>query len=284
MHWRIACAVLLALLGGPAATADIPAAGQRDAALLQAQLAALPRQQPGRVDLYAIGVAGDGNESVFRNEVHHLRRLARTRLGAGTVVLANGPGSFDPPGEPLATVDTLRLALRGVAGVMDPDEDVLLLFVTSHGMPEGGVALDFLPIVSETLTPATLRALLDASGIRHRVVVVSACYSGRFLPALRAPDTLVITAARADRPSFGCGADSDITYFGRAFLVNGLNAHLDFRAAFDAARVEVTRRERAEGFAPSWPQMRAGREIGAVLEAWRADVQPGAAVMFAPAR
>lgn len=281
MRWRLACALLLALLC-PAATADTPVAGERDAALVQAQVAALPAQRPGRVDLYAIGVAGDGNEPVFRNEVHHLRRLVRTRYGAGAVVLANGPGSFDPPGEPLATVDTLREALQGVARVMDPAEDVLLLFVTSHGLPEGGVALDFMPIVAETLTPGTLRSLLDASGIRHRVVVVSACFSGRFLPSLRDPHTLAITAARADRPSFGCGAESDLTYFGRAFLVNGLNAHLDFRAAFDAARAEVTRRERAEKFPPSHPQMRAGRAIGPVLDSWRAGMTPGAAVMFAP--
>lgn len=279
MHARLACALALALLCASAG-ADAPVAGARDAALVQAQLATLPAQRPGRVDLYAIGMAGDGNERVFSNEVHHLRRLARSRYGAGTVLLANGPGSFDPPGLPLATIDTLREALRGVAQVMDAREDVLLLFITSHGLPEGGVALDFMPIVSETLEPATLRALLDASGIEHRVVVVSACYSGGFLAALRDPGTLAITAARADRPSFGCGTESELTYFGRAFLVDGLNAHLDFRAAFDAARVAVTRRERAEDYPPSWPQMRAGRAIGPVLDAWRAGVQPGAAVEF----
>lgn len=277
---RLAGAVLLALLCGPA-SADPAVAGARDAVLLQAQVDALPAQRPGVVDLYTIAVAGDGHEAVFTNEVLHLRALMRSRFDAGTVLLANGPRSFDPPGLPLATVDALRDALDGVAQTMDREEDLLLLVVTSHGDPAGGVALDFAPIVGELLDPPTLRTLLAGSGIRNRVVVVSACYSGRFLPALRDDHTLAITAARADRPSFGCGAESDITYFGRAFLVNGLNAHADFRAAFDAARKEVTRRERAEDFPPSWPQMRAGKAIGPVLERWRAGLTPGPAVPYA---
>src|SRR5204862_49693 len=79
------------------------------------------------------------------------------------------------------------------------------------------------------------RAALAGSGIRHRVAVVSACYAGGFIPALRAAHTMVIAAARADRASFGCGAESEITYFGHAFLVDALNQTEDFNAAFGLA-------------------------------------------------
>ena len=106
---------------------------------------------------------------------------------------------------------------------MDRDEDILFLFLTSHGRPRP--VLDrVLPAPLADLTPAELRKMLDDAGIRNRVIVVSSCYSGSFVEALRDDDSLVITASAKDRNSFGCSNEADFTYFGKAFFDEALRA------------------------------------------------------------
>ena len=92
-----------------------------------------------------------------------------------------------------------------------------------------------------------------------------------------------MTAARADRPSFGCGAQSELTYFGRAYLVEALNRSEDFVEAFDQAKIAVTRREKAGGFAPSEPQIRVGTRVLAALSRWQGNFIAGEPVPFFPA-
>jgi hypothetical protein len=146
---------------------------------------------------------------------------------------------------------------------MDPDKDVLVVVLTSHGSPEGlaVVAGNF----SRTLTPPDLRSMLDASGAKYRVVIISACYSGVFVPALADPRTLVITAAAADRSSFGCEDRAKWTYFGDAFFNRALRLAPDLGSGFDVARRLVTAREQREGFEPSNPQIAGGAEVLALL-------------------
>lgn len=271
----------------PSQDADFPAA-DLDAllaaqdALLQRELQALAPQRPGRADLYVLGFAGDGHEPVFRNEADYLRQLFARRFDAEgrTLALVNHPQTFGHA--PLATVANLQLALQHIGGLMDPDEDILLLFLTSHGSDDHELLLQLGPLPMQQLRPHDLRLLLDVSGIRHRVVVVSACYSGGFIDALRDPDTLAIAAARADRPSFGCGADAEITWFGRAFLAEALNRVDDFVAAFELASELIAAWEREEGFEHSHPQIAVGERIGKRLDAWRESIVPGEPVAFVP--
>src|SRR5690606_9904831 len=197
-------------------------------------------------DLYVLGFAGDGTEDVFRNEVLYLERLMDDRFQAqGRVIgLVNHPDSLDDAtARPLATLDNLSLALAGIGEAMDPGEDLLLLFVTSHGSEDHELVVELPPVVDDGFGPAELAGPIDASGVGSRVVVVSACFSGGFLPALRRPDAVVITAARKDRSSFGCGAASHVTWFGQAWLVEALNHQDDFIAAFRDARKQVAARE-----------------------------------------
>src|SRR5207344_2149888 len=112
--------------------------------------------------------------------------------------------------------------LARVAEVMDPDEDILFLFLTSHGSKDHHFTLEFGRMAFKTLDPPTLRRLLDESGIKRRVIVVSACYSGGFIDALKDDNSLVITAAAADRSSFGCSDKADFTYFGKAYFDEAL--------------------------------------------------------------
>ena len=103
--------------------------------------------------------------------------------------------------------------------------------------------------------------MLNASGARYRVVIISACYSGVFARALADRRTLVITAAAPDRPSFGCEDGATWTYFGDAFFNQALRGARTLDDAFCRARDIVARRERREGFEPSEPQMNGGSEV-----------------------
>jgi hypothetical protein len=150
---------------------------------------------------------------------------------------------------------------------MDRDEDVLVLFLTSHGSESHRFSLELWPLRFKELDPAALRALLDASGIRNRVVIVSACYSGGFIAPLKDEHTAVITASAADRNSFGCSNEAQWTYFGKAYFDEALRGTYSFTQAFENAKPVIAARERADGYDPSDPQMAVGGAIAGTLEA-----------------
>lgn len=220
---------------------------------------------------------------MFRNEVDYFDALMATRFGAGqrTLPLINAPDTVDA--DPLATLSNLRAAVAGIAAKMDRKEDVLMLFLTSHGSEDHQLYVGLDPLVLDQIRPQDLRAVLDDAGIRWRVVVVSSCYSGGFVDALRDAHTLVITSARSDRTSFGCGVDSDITWFGRAFLTDALNQTTDLAQAFALASHKVREWELAQGQTPSVPQMAEGSDIATHLQAWRANLKASPALVFRPA-
>ena len=251
--------------------------------LLARALDSLAPERESRSDLFAVLFAGDAGEDVFRNEVEFAQRLLESRADAGGHVLALVNHPDDADRRPLATATNLERALRRVAERMNVEEDILFLYLTSHGSPDHELYVNQPPLPLDQLTPQRLRRALDRAGVRWRVLVVSACYSGGYLEALRDPRTLVITAARADRTSFGCGADSDITWFGDAFLAHALNETVDFADAFARAKALIAQWERKEEFEASDPQVDEGEEIGEKLREWRAGFTPGPRVEFKPA-
>ena len=246
-------------------------------------LAGLRPQDPNKVDAYLLAFGGDGSEGVFRNEIEYSQALFAQRFGMNgqTLGLLNSPGTAG--GVPLASLSNLRAALKGLGQVMDRDQDLLFLFLTSHGSADHQLYVDLLGLPLDQIDPEQLKEAINDSGIVWKVVVVSACYSGGFVEALSDSTTLVITAARADRPSFGCGVDSDFTYFGRALLVDALNQTADWLVAFDLARERVAQREAEEELDPSEPQIASTALIEAKLQAWQAQLQPGPAVPLAVA-
>jgi hypothetical protein len=252
--------------------------------LVDDQIRQLRAQTPGKVDLYAVGFAGDAEEEVFRNEVEFLPKLLSTRFGADgrTLQLINSPRTFDRT--PLATRTNLDHALAGIGDAMDRDQDILLLFLTSHGSRDHQMLVEMGSMPLDQLTPRDIREALDRARIKWRVIVVSACYSGGFIPELREPHTMIITAARGDRTSFGCGSDSRITWFGKAFLTEALNRTTDFHQAYLEAAQSIAQWEKRDDYTPSEPQFWEGPLIEGQLAAWRATLPANAPeVAFAPA-
>ena len=148
---------------------------------------------------------------------------------------------------------------------MDAESDILFLILTSHGTRDGLVVSAGRTV--ETLTPPNLAEMLHRTGVRHKVVIISACYSGVFIPRLADADTLVITAADANHPSFGCEDKAKWTYFGDAFFNAALRRANNLKDAFLMARSRVLRRELREGFEPSHPQMAGGGKVEPLLVA-----------------
>lgn len=251
--------------------------------LLDREIAQLKPRTPGRVNLYAIAFAGDGSENVFRNEAEYFEKLFAQRFHeAGQVlVLENNPASLAT--RPLADWSNLEAALDAVAAKMDPQQDILLLYLTTHGSEDHTLLVDMDPLPLDQIGAQDLPGILGEHPFRHTVVIVNACYSGGFIPPLKGPGTLIITAARANRSSFGCGEQSQLTWFGHAFLVDALNRSGDFAQAFEMARKEVAQWEKRDGYTPSEPQISIGAGIEAQLKAWEKQNPPGAAVPFKPA-
>lgn len=232
--------------------------------LLDGKLNDLQAQRPSVSDLYFVGFAGYGWQDVFMKEMDTVRTLFDSRFDTHGRSLALINNKQTLATTPIATTTALQTALAHVGDLLDPEEDVLFLFVTSHGSDTPAyVSVNHDGLRLTQLTPDRLKAALDATPIKWKVVVVSACYSGSFVPALKDDNTLVITASSADRNSFGCDDRNSMTEFGRAFFDEALKQTSSFTAAFELARQRIAQREEAAGLTPSLPQIALGPNFAA---------------------
>jgi hypothetical protein len=231
---------------------------------LETAAAQVASQTPGVTDVFYLGFAGYGEQDVFRKEEEFARRAFDLRFGSGPRSLALVNDSDDRGTFPLATVSRLHDALGLLGGKMDRDEDVLILMLTSHGSRKT-LAVSNGDMKLAQLGPRDLRKALDDSGIRWRVIVISACFAGAFIKPLKTDTTLIVTAADARHSSFGCEDKRELTYFGEAFLRDALPTAPSLEAAFETARDIVYRREKDEGQVHSNPQLFVGSAIRAKL-------------------
>lgn len=239
-------------------TGDVLATQQQ---LLDRQLDQLLPGRPATPHLYFVGFAGDAGQDVFTRELTAVGRLFAERFGAAgrTVLLANNPRTATIL--PFATKANLARTLARIGRVMNRHDDLLFLYLTSHGSPGHELVVDNPPLELGGLTPAQLRAMLRTSGITWKVVVVSSCYAGGFIAPLADDHTLVITAADADHASFGCSYGERFTWFGKAYFDEALRRTYSFTGAFARARETIRQWERQEGETPSNPQISAGGAI-----------------------
>jgi hypothetical protein len=210
--------------------------------------------------VFFLGFAGDGDQAIFKREALFAQNVFADHFGSGdrSVELINDVDDRDS--FPLATVSGLTDALKLLGSRMNPEQDVLVLTLTSHGSKDGlAVSNGTLPLLQ--LDPAELRQALDESGIRWRVIIVSACYAGIFVEPLKTDGTLIATASDAVHTSFGCADDRDLTYFGEAFLKESVPTTASLEAAFKKAADLIQHRESAEHLAHSNPQLYVGPAI-----------------------
>jgi hypothetical protein len=243
--------------------------------LLAEHLDRIQSGRPGEAEIFFLGVGGDGHQNVFLRETRAVEQLFHERFQTRghSLILANNVATIHSL--PLANYESLQQALNRIGQQMNGEEDLLFLFMTSHGSSDHRFSLSLWPFSFSDITPPMLRQALDKAGIKRRVLVVSACYSGGFIPDLQDDYTLVITASAADRNSFGCSDRNEWTDFGRAYFDEALRQTHSFTEAFDLAAARIAEREQAEGHTPSLPQMRGGEKLKAQLDAFaRAAASP----------
>jgi hypothetical protein len=248
--WWLAAAALFA---GQPARAEVDTRAQQE--LIRETVSTFPAASGPQGGVFFLGFAGYGEERVFAEEIKMAAQQVGHRYDSHRRSLLLVNDRRDLITLPLATHDNLRYALRQIAAVMDQERDVLFLALSSHGSENG-----LLSVSNTGLPPAlglsatTLGIFLRESGIRWKVIVVSACYSGAFIEPLADSHTIVITAASKTRTSFGCSDERHLTYFGEAFYRDALPGARTLRAAFESARQNIRQREKQERVRPSQPQ------------------------------
>ncbi|TCB82438.1 C13 family peptidase [Acinetobacter sp. ANC 4173] len=248
---------------------DVPPTFAEDAfyaqsRLLNKNLQAIEYGEFAQSHWYFLGVAGASYQDVFMSEVKRIREQFDTRFGTfgRSMILVNNPATRTEI--PIASRTSMELSLKRMGQQMNRESDVLFLYMTSHGL-QNQFEMENAPLDLAQVDPKWLRDALDRSGIRWRVIVISACYSGSFVSALQNDNTLIITASAADRASFGCSNEADYTYFGRAFFDQAMREQHSMKDAFAQAKDTVAQWETAQGFDPSEPQWSIGKNMELML-------------------
>ncbi|MBV9994099.1 MAG: peptidase C13 [Caulobacteraceae bacterium] len=216
-------------------------------------------------DWAAVVVAGDdhAHSGDLTETFDNARRdvaaeLVRKGFSPGNVLQFSVRPELYPAAKPLKA--DLAPIYDGLRSLAQRAKGGCLVYFTSHGAPQG-VVLD-----NSLLPPRLMDDMVSTScGNRPTVVIISACFSGVFIPALAANNRMIITAARPDRTSFGCGANDRYPYFDACLLQSLPDAH-DFSALAPKVQQCVASRETELGASPpSEPQVWIGPALRPVL-------------------
>jgi hypothetical protein len=240
----------------------------RQTSMIDAEVARMQRPQALAAAGFFVGLGGVGEQRVFAGEIALAQQVMAQQFATGmrSITLVNDQRNLEA--HPLASLSGLQHALTRIAARMDLDRDVLFLALSSHGSRDGELSVSNGTLPLNDLSAADLAQALRVAGIRRKVVIVSACYSGTFIEPLRDSDTIIITASAADRNSFGCADDRDLTYFGEAFYRDALQHTSNLRRAFELAKAEIARRETQESKRASNPQAYFGTQLEEYLHGW----------------
>jgi hypothetical protein len=239
---------------------------------LQLALDAVQPSDPNKIELYSLVVAGFGTEEVFRRESKMIENLFNAQYGnrATAIYLANSQRSLDE--RPMATLTSISAAIKRIADRMDKEKDIFFLYITSHGSQDKKISLHHNGLQLADIDSKWLAEQLKASGIKHRVIALSACYSGGFIEDLKDEHSLIMTAAAADKTSFGCADDSLSTYFGRAYFQESLKPGVDFEQAFYHAKALIETWEQEKKLVPSEPQIIPNANVLKQLKLWQKEL------------
>lgn len=236
---------------------------------LSSALKALRPQRANVRDIYFVAFAAFGEQDVFMRESLYAKDLFESRYDAKGRTLALINNQHKSEIYPLATVTNLKRTLARIGSMMNKEEDLLFLYITSHGSRDGFVSVRLGDITLNDLTTENLADAINDSGIKWRVLAISACYSGAFVEMLRSPTTMIMTSASAEKTSFGCGDEDEFTFFGRALFQRGLHETASFEEAFHIAQRLVAGWEKEKDYDSSQPQIDIGSQIAAYLASGR---------------
>lgn len=243
-----------------------PAEAAQLAKLMGEALGGLAAQRPGQLDVYLISASLWG-DPVFEREATQAEEILRAHFaaqGRSIILSAGGQGERRYPA---ATPANIAAAIGQVGALIDPAEDMVVVFLTSHGSPDGSIALREHNRLGASLRPVHLRDMLAQAGVRNRVVIVSACFSGAFIAPLMDNNTIVLTAAAPDRTSFGCTPQNEWTFFGDAYFNHAVRGGAALLNAFDDAKRLIERWEREQHLTPpSNPQRFVGSNAASMLQ------------------
>lgn len=245
-------------------------------ALLEAQPALIASETGSWADgtpdggrVFVLSIAASGGQDLFSREAKTAIEVMESRFGAqagASSLLSNG--QVDLFERPLATRSNIAALTARMSDEIEPEDDIAVIYLTSHGGPDAelqSILPDFSPV--RRVTAEFLADTLAETRIRRRVIIVSACFAGSWIPALANDDTIVIAAAAGDRTSFGCDDSRELTYFGEGFLGGPLAEGASFAEAFAAAKARIAEWEAAEGYPPSLPEAFIGLNMAQVWQA-----------------
>lgn len=256
---------LLGQFGALVQAAPPPPEAARLVLQFSTALQALEPQRRRRTDVYLL-VASLWDDPVFEREAVQAEQILREHLGAEGRSIILSAGSVGPRQYPDATPTNIAAAIGQIASLMDQNEDLFVMYITSHGSNDGAISLRQNNRLDAHMRPIALSAMLSQANIRNRVVIVSSCYSGAFIPPLQNANTIVLTASASDRTSFGCQPQREWTYFGDAYFNRALRGGATMITAFDQAKAQITTWETEQSLTASNPQSSIGANALTLLQ------------------
>ncbi len=223
--------------------------------------ASLLPQRRGISDIYFVGFASYSSEDVFMKEVQYAKNLLDDKYDTKgrSVALINNKKTLE--NIPLASKSNLSLVLDHIGKLIDPNDDILFLYLTSHGSKKHKISVRMSSLDLNEIDPTDLKMALSHSGIKYRVLLISACYSGGFVTPLKDDYTLIFTASAKNKTSFGCSNENEFTYFGRAVFKDNMEKNYNFINAFNAAIETIKKKEKSKKLTYSDPQLFVGSKI-----------------------
>ncbi len=222
--------------------------------------ASLAQSAPPR--LWLAGFALHSQSKAFQGDLDAVHALFARQFPSTIALRFSNELQSSQLRYPFATAISLRATL-GYIGQHAHAQDRVVLFLTSHGV-KGALGVNIGGTEYPAVRAADLARWLEPLGDRPTLIVLSACHSGSFIPALARANRIIYTAASAERNSFGCSFTDRITFFVEEFLVRDFDAQRSLQQLFDAGRIRIAERERKLNYQASEPSS----SVGAAVRAW----------------
>ncbi len=246
---------------------------------LAAAIAALKPERKKIADAFVLVVGLDGDPVFGKEAAEAARVLARRYDAVGHTILLATASTTAADGSP----PNITAALAAMAAKMNKAEDVLVLYATAHGAPGIGIVYKDGDKGYGYVAAERLGDILTQLGIKKRLILISACYSGQFINEMATADSVIATASDDDRTSFGCAPGNDWTFFGDALINTALRKPNGFEAATTEAFGLISTWESGKELIPSKPRIFVGPDAKGWLFELEKKLPPATARVGRPA-